>query len=280
MGLIAGGSALLFLGSNNKNSPPHKKASQSLLASPANLQKTQLANLASPYLPKSEETEKENSPDYVIPQNSSEKQNQEENSASTPETQEIPPEERPSPPPEKKPQSSNPSSKASNSPELTEPVMPNSPVYQDIGVTPEIEAKTVKLEAQEQTGISGDDSPSEGETQNAQSTPKEDSPGFKMGDIVALSLVDTPPILIKRIQPKYPPSAKSLGIEESVMLNALISENGDVEKTVVIKGGNPQYGFNEASQDAVRQWRFKPAVKNGVKVKVWKPIMIAFKKNK
>ena len=101
-----------------------------------------------------------------------------------------------------------------------------------------------------------------------------------MGDIVALSLVDTPPILIKRIQPKYPPSAKSLGIEESVMSNALISENGDVEKTVVIKGGNPQYGFKEASQDAVRQWRFKPAVKNGVKVKVWKPIMIAFKKNK
>ncbi len=275
LGLVAGGSTLLFLESNNKNSLPLQKVSQSPFTSEENLQGTQLANLASSSLPKSEKAEKDSSPDSAILLDASEKQNQEEKSASTPETEETPKEEKSSPPP-----APNPPPKASGSPESTEPVLPDSPVYQDIGVSPEIEAKAVKLDAQEHTGLSGDNNSPEEKNQNAQSTPEEDSPRIKTGDIVALSLVDTPPILIKRVQPKYPPSAKSQGIEDSVMLNALISEKGKVEKTVIIKGDKAKYGFNEASENAVRQWRFKPAVKDGIKVKVWKPIMIVFKKNK
>jgi outer membrane biosynthesis protein TonB len=38
--------------------------------------------------------------------------------------------------------------------------------------------------------------------------------------------------------------------------------------------------FKKACEDAVRQWRFTPAQKGGVNVKVWKTFSIAFKKNK
>jgi len=34
--------------------------------------------------------------------------------------------------------------------------------------------------------------------------------------------------------------------------------------------------LNEASLEAVMKWRFKPAEKDGVKVKVWKPISFVF----
>jgi outer membrane biosynthesis protein TonB len=37
-------------------------------------------------------------------------------------------------------------------------------------------------------------------------------------------------------------------------------------------------GFNEETAKAVRQWKYKPAEKDGVKVKVWKQITIAYKR--
>jgi TonB family protein len=94
-------------------------------------------------------------------------------------------------------------------------------------------------------------------------------------NIVPLDQVDTPPILKERINPKYPSSAIERGIEGKVIVNALISESGDVEDVVVVQG--LAGGFNEATMRAVRQWKYEPAVKDGQKVKVWKPITITFK---
>jgi TonB family protein len=101
---------------------------------------------------------------------------------------------------------------------------------------------------------------------------------IKTGDLVALETVDTPPILIRRVQPKYPPVALSQAIECQVLVNALISETGEVIKTMIIRGEKESYGFNQASEEAVKQWRFRPAIKDSIKVKVWKPILITFKK--
>jgi TonB family protein len=64
-----------------------------------------------------------------------------------------------------------------------------------------------------------------------------------------------------------------------VVINVLISESGDVIETALIKGISGPYGFNEDCTDAVRQWKFVPAFKNGVKVKVWKTISFTFKKS-
>ena len=39
-------------------------------------------------------------------------------------------------------------------------------------------------------------------------------------------------------------------------------------------------GLEKAAADAVRKWKFQPAKKDGVNVKVWKPVVITFKANR
>ncbi len=104
----------------------------------------------------------------------------------------------------------------------------------------------------------------------------EPSGAVKAGDLVPLNQVDKPPVLIKKVDPRYPASAKALGIEGQVTVSALISETGDIADVVILQG--LAGGFNEATTEAVKQWKYDPAVKDGQKVKVWKPITILFKK--
>jgi TonB family protein len=99
----------------------------------------------------------------------------------------------------------------------------------------------------------------------------------KPGDLVALSEVTMPPALIKRVDPKYPSQAFSMGVSGVVTLNILISETGDVLRTELKKGIKGGYGFEKAAETAVRQWKYRPAEKDGVPVRVWKSIDITFK---
>ena len=111
-------------------------------------------------------------------------------------------------------------------------------------------------------------------TQQAE-TEGEASGELKAGDLVPLDQVDVPPVIKSRVDPKYPRNAFNMGIEGNVTVNALISETGDVVEVVVAEGLDG--GFNEATAKAVRQWKYEPAVKSGVKVKVWKRITVTFR---
>ncbi|MFA9452351.1 MAG: TonB family protein [Candidatus Aminicenantaceae bacterium] len=101
----------------------------------------------------------------------------------------------------------------------------------------------------------------------------------RAGDIVSIKQVDTQPELIQQELPRYPAAAKGRGVAGTVLLNTLISENGDVLQTVAIRKIDSPYGFNEAAERAVKKWKFRPAWKDGVRVKVWKVIPIEFKEN-
>jgi TonB family protein len=106
-----------------------------------------------------------------------------------------------------------------------------------------------------------------------------EDPPAREGDLVALEDVDIVPEIAKRVDPKYPSLAFQRGVGGKVLINVLISETGDVIETALIKGIQGPYGFNEDCIDAVKQWKFVPAFKNGVKVKVWKAISFTFKKS-
>jgi TonB family protein len=71
-----------------------------------------------------------------------------------------------------------------------------------------------------------------------------------------------------------------MGIEGTVVVNALISETGDVIRTSILRKSSQgtAYGLETASEACVRQWKFKPAVKDGVNVKTWKAVALQFKK--
>jgi protein TonB len=105
-------------------------------------------------------------------------------------------------------------------------------------------------------------------------------PPAKEGDLVDLGSVTSPPTLLKRINPIYPQVAQQLGIEGTITVNALINEKGNVIDTGILKGIRDDKGLGKAAEAAVRKWKFEPARKDGVAVKVWKSFLIAFKTEK
>jgi TonB family protein len=97
------------------------------------------------------------------------------------------------------------------------------------------------------------------------------------GDLVDLAAADEQPKILKSVEPAYPTQAQRFGKEGAVTVNALIDESGNVVNTGILKGLKDDMGIEKAAADAVRKWKFQPAKKDGVNVKVWKPIVITFK---
>jgi TonB family protein len=78
----------------------------------------------------------------------------------------------------------------------------------------------------------------------------------------------TPPRLITRVNPSYPPLAVSNHIEGDVEIQADINQNGKVTSTKVISGPGL---LRSAAMNAVRQWKYSPATLDG------KPITMQYK---
>jgi len=106
-------------------------------------------------------------------------------------------------------------------------------------------------------------------------SPSDEAPS---GAPVPLEALDAQPEVLRRTSPTYPAGAFRRGIEGTVVINALISESGRVLQTKILRTIKGPFGFDQACIEAVRQWRFEPAIKDGEHVKVWKPISITFKK--
>ena len=64
--------------------------------------------------------------------------------------------------------------------------------------------------------------------------------------------------------------------EAVVEIEALVGINGEVEDTRIISIDNRGFGFEEATVDAIKKWRYRPATKLGVKVRMWVTIRVPF----
>ena len=80
-------------------------------------------------------------------------------------------------------------------------------------------------------------------------------------------------LLIKKIQPAYPPLARQARIQGSVLLQAEISKEGTIENLRLISG-HPMLA--PAAIEAVKQWRYKPYILNGEPVEVETQITVNF----
>jgi len=60
-------------------------------------------------------------------------------------------------------------------------------------------------------------------------------------------------------------------------MDVLVDENGNVQDVKVVKGIRPDLGLDGAAVSAVKTWRFRPATKNGVRVKVHIALTTTFK---
>jgi len=81
-------------------------------------------------------------------------------------------------------------------------------------------------------------------------------------------------LLVKKVQPAYPPVAKQLRKEGIVQLLATINKSGDVSKVQTL-GGDPMLA--KAAVDAVKQWKYRPYLLNGLPVEIETQISIVFK---
>ena len=64
------------------------------------------------------------------------------------------------------------------------------------------------------------------------------------------------PGLVKKVEPRYPPMARTARIEGQVVVDAVILKDGSVSEVKVLSSTNPL--FDQACIEAVRQWRFTP----------------------
>ena len=95
------------------------------------------------------------------------------------------------------------------------------------------------------------------------------TPAVREGELVALGPEVTPPVLIHDVTPQKPRMAERLGQSGAVEAEVLVGPDGSVEDVRIVSAEPPNMGFEKATEDAVRQFRYKPATKKGVKVRVW-----------
>jgi protein TonB len=76
--------------------------------------------------------------------------------------------------------------------------------------------------------------------------------------------VDTEPSVASEVKVPYPEEARRAGVEGTVVLSITIDTEGTVVAAKIISG--PGYGLNEAARDAIKKFKFRPAVKGGESV--------------
>ena len=82
------------------------------------------------------------------------------------------------------------------------------------------------------------------------------------------------PALVYRVEPTYPAAASAMGIEGTVILEALVDEEGRVTSVRVLRSNGV---FDRAALDAVRQWRYSPVLLNGRPEKFVLTVVVTFR---
>jgi len=80
-------------------------------------------------------------------------------------------------------------------------------------------------------------------------------------------------MVTNKVAPYYPPEAKEQRIQGTVRLQTLIAEDGTVQELDWMEG-DPILA--EAAIAAVRQWRYRPMLINGVPVEVQSTVDVVF----
>jgi protein TonB len=131
----------------------------------------------------------------------------------------------------------------------TQPVLTPAPVTQTVAAQPEPQSTTPPAAAAQ---------------------------AIKEGDLVNFDEVDVRPAVISRPQLQYPPMAMRQRVQATLILSVLVSENGDVEDVRILRGDS-RFGFNNEAMRLLRGTKFRPAMKDGKRVKTWLPQPVDFK---
>jgi protein TonB len=80
-------------------------------------------------------------------------------------------------------------------------------------------------------------------------------------------------LLIRKVQPSYPPLARQARIQGTVVFHAVISKDGSIENLTLVSG-HPM--LVPAAREALIQWKYRPYLLNGEPVEVDTEIQVNF----
>ena len=87
-----------------------------------------------------------------------------------------------------------------------------------------------------------------------------------------------PPRIIpsSRALPQYPAAARRAGLLGTVILMIVVDKDGSVGQIEVLRSPDQRWGFDLSAIDAVKQWRYEPAMMNGRAVAAYITVMVEF----
>jgi TonB family protein len=85
----------------------------------------------------------------------------------------------------------------------------------------------------------------------------------------------SPPRLLKEVRADYTEEARLRGLNGEVVMEIVVRRDGSVGEVRILQGLGG--GLNERAAQAVRQWRFSPAERQGVAVDVIVEVAVEFK---
>lgn len=92
---------------------------------------------------------------------------------------------------------------------------------------------------------------------------------YRIGDGVST------PVLISKVEPEYTKAARKAKIAGTVLVSVIIDKNGNPRNVHITRGLDP--GLNAKAVQAIKQWRFRPAIRNGKAVAVKANIEVHFR---
>ena len=93
------------------------------------------------------------------------------------------------------------------------------------------------------------------------------TPGPANTQAVQLTAEMTRPMPVHQVQPRYTEAARRAGVQGMVILEAIIDERGQVSNVRVLR--SLPMGLDREAIEAVKQWRYRPAMLNGRPVRVY-----------
>ncbi|NJD32380.1 MAG: energy transducer TonB [Gammaproteobacteria bacterium] len=101
------------------------------------------------------------------------------------------------------------------------------------------------------------------------------------GEALALSTHQGVPViakvqLVRMKPPVYPPRCLRMGVEGVVKVRVLVGEDG-VPQEVTLARSSGDSSLDESAMEAVKDWIFKPATRDGMPIRAWAIVPIEFK---
>jgi protein TonB len=81
------------------------------------------------------------------------------------------------------------------------------------------------------------------------------------------------PVKVRHVDPTYPPLALAARVEGAVVLECVITTEGEVSEIAVVSG---HVLLNDAAIAAVSRWRYRPTLLNGERVSVILTVTVRF----